>query len=296
MPIALEFDYHKPRDLKDALRLLSSYKGRARVLAGGTDLVLWLKEGIVSPEAVIDLKGVAELSKLEFKDGVLAVGALVTFTELIESQTVRSTFPLLWESAKTVASPGIRNRATLMGNIVSAVPSLDGGPPLLLHEARVVVHGPGGRRTVPMRGWFAGPKKCSLLEDEVATELLVPLPEKKHAGCYVKLGRYAGEDLAQVGVGVMALESRQYRVAFCAVGPVPTRAESIEALLKGKELSDRLIAKAKALIPDEISPITDIRASKEYRSRMAGVMLDRALKTAVSRLEGKGPAYGTSQV
>ncbi|MBI4676486.1 MAG: xanthine dehydrogenase family protein subunit M [Elusimicrobia bacterium] len=296
MPITNEFEYHRPRDLKEALKLLWDYKGKARVLAGGTDLVIWLKEGFASPEAVIDLKGIGELSRLEFKDGVLTVGALVTFTQLIESEVVRARFPLLWESARTVASPGIRNRATLMGNIASAVPSLDGGPALLLHEAKVTVHGKAGRRAVPMRSWFTGPKKCALLEDEIASEIAVPLPERKHAGCYAKLGRYRGEDLAQVGVGAMALEGGQYRVAFCAVGPVPTRAESIEACLKGKGLSDIIIKRAKALIPDEISPIADIRASKEYRSHMAGVMLERALKAAASRLEGKGPAYGTEQI
>lgn len=296
MPITHEFDYHKPADLKEALKLLWAYKGKARVLAGGTDLVIWLKEGIAAPEAVVDLKGVAELSELEFKDGVLTVGALTTFTQLIESEVVRTKFPILWESARTVASPGVRNRATLLGNIVSAVPSLDGGPALLLHEAKVTAHGKAGHRTIPMRAWFAGPKKCALLEDEIATGISIPLPEKRYGGAYLKLGRYRGEDLAQVGVGAMALEGGLYRVAFCAVGPVPTRGESIESLLRGKKLGDTLLKKAKALVRGEIRPITDIRASKEYREHMAGVMLERALLAAVARLEGRGPAYGTEQL
>ncbi|MFA6316647.1 MAG: xanthine dehydrogenase family protein subunit M [Elusimicrobiota bacterium] len=296
MPIPTEFDYHRPKDLKEALKLVWEAKGKAKVLAGGTDLLLWLKEGFVSPEAVIDLKAVGELRKLEFKDGILAVGALTTFTELIESEVVRTKFPILWESARTVASTGVRNRATLMGNIASAVPSLDGGPALLLHEARVTAHGKAGHRAIPMRSWFTGPKRCALLEDEIATEISIPLPEKKHGGCYVKLGRYRGEDLAQVGVAAMALEGSQYRVAFCAVGPVPTRGESIESLLRGKKLSSALLKKAKALVASEIRPITDIRASKEYRQHMACVMLERALTAAVSRLEGKGPAYGTEQI
>ncbi|MBI5624651.1 MAG: xanthine dehydrogenase family protein subunit M [Elusimicrobia bacterium] len=296
MPITTEFDYHRPKDLKEALKLVWEGKGKARLLAGGTDLIVWLKEGVASPEAVVDLKGVPELRKLEFKDHVLTVGALTTFTELIESEVVRSRFPLLWESSRTVASLGVRNRATLMGNIASAVPSLDGAPALLLHEARVTAHGKAGRRTIPMRAWFTGPKKCALLEDEIASEIAIPLPEDKHAGCYVKLGRYRGEDLAQVGVGVMALEGARYRVAFCAVGPVPARAESIEALLKGKKLSDGLLKKAKSLVREEIRPITDIRASKEYREHMAEVMLERGLLAAVSRLEGRGPAYGTEQI
>jgi len=296
MIIAHEFEYFKPSSIDEAIKLLNKYGAKARILSGGTDLVVRIKDGFETPDAVIDIKGLDELKVLDFKDNKLIVGTLTTFNELIDSEVVKEKFPLLWESAKSVASMGIRNRATMVGNICSAVPSLDSGPALLLYEATVVVKGKDGERRIPIEEWFLGPRKTALKEGELVEYIEIPLAQKKHAGCYVKLGRYNGEDLAQVGVGVLVLSGNEYRVAFCAVGPKPTRAKKIESLLNGKELSDSLIEEAKKLVEEEISPITDIRATKEYRMHMAKVMLDRALKAAVERLNGKGPDYGTKLI
>jgi carbon-monoxide dehydrogenase medium subunit len=294
MPIATDFAYHKPKDLPEATALLTRYQGRAQLMAGGTDLIVWLKEGMKKPEAVIDVKGIPELWHLDVKDDSLAIGARVTFTELIESDLVKQHFPVLWEASRTVASCGVRNRATLAGNLCSAIPSLDGAPALLVYEACVHTRGPVEEREIPISEWFTGPKRTALLPDEIVTAIELPLPRKKSAGCYLKLGRYQGEDLAQVGLAVQAEEGNVWKLAFCAVGPVAKRAERIEALLIGKKLSEALIAKAKALVAKEISPITDIRASSDYRLHMAQVMLERGLKAAAARLSGKGPAYGVS--
>ncbi|HAM35677.1 MAG TPA: FAD-binding protein [Elusimicrobia bacterium] len=294
MPITAQFDYHKPKDVPEAAALLSRYKGRAQVLAGGTDLIVWLKTGVKTPEAVIDVKGIPELWHLDAQGDALRVGSRVTFTELIESELVKKHFPVLWEAGRTVASCGVRNRATLAGNICSAIPSLDAAPALLVHEARVRARGSAEERSIPMSEWFIGPKRTALLGDELVTAVELPIPNKKTGGCYVKLGRYQGEDLAQAGLAVLIEPGNSYRLAFCAVGPVPARARRIEALLRGKKLSDPLIAKAQKLVAQEISPISDLRASKEYRLQMAKVMLERGLKTAAARLAGKGPAYGAS--
>jgi len=293
MAIVHEFKYFKPSSIDEAIGLLNEYGSKARILSGGTDLIVRIKDGFETPDAVIDIKGLDDLKILEFKDNKLIIGSLVTFNKIIDDGTVKEKFPLLWESAKVVASMGIRNRATMVGNICSAVPSLDSGPALLLYEATVVVKGKDGERRIPIEEWFLGPRKTALKEGEIVEYIEVPLPDKKHGGCYIKLGRYNGEDLAQVGVGVLALSGNEYRVAFCAVGPKPNRARKIEELLKGKEITDSVIEDAKKLVEEEISPITDIRATKEYRMHMAKVMLDRALKAAVERLNGKGPAYGT---
>jgi CO/xanthine dehydrogenase FAD-binding subunit len=292
MPIAHEFDYYRPKDLSEAVGLLSKHHGRARVLAGGTDLLVWLKEGLQAPEALVDLKGIPGLRTLEIKSGLLHIGALATFTDLLDSAVVRKKFPLLWEAAKVTASTGIRNRATLAGNICSAVPSMDGAPPLLVYEANVVVFGPSGSRGIPISACFIAPKKTVLKEGEIVTRISLPVPAAKNGACYVRLGRYEGEDLAQVCVGILALSGDTYRIAFGAVGPVPKRASKIEELLNGKRLNEELISKAQELIPNEISPITDIRASQEYRLHMSKVMLERGLRAAVARLSGKGPKYG----
>ena len=295
MPITCEFEYFKPRTLSEALKLLSKDKGSC-VLAGGSDLLVWMKEGLRSPKTIVDVKGIGSLDELKIVQGSARIGAGVTFSEIIENETVRKKLPLLWECSRTVASVGIRNRATLAGNICSAVPSLDSAPALLAYEAVVEVRGSRGTRRVPITEWFLGPKKTALKAGELVTAVVIPLPKKKAGSCYVKLGRYQGEDLAQVGVGVLALAGDEYRVAFCAVGPVPSRARRIEALLAGKALDDALLSQAKELVPEEISPITDIRASKEYRLHMAQVMLGRGLKAARARLAGEAPACGENLI
>lgn len=291
MPIIHEFEYFKPVTIPQTLKLLAKYK-KSAILAGGTDLLNLLKEGSEKPEAVIDIKGLVNLRKITFAKGRLQIGALVTFSELMESEIVKRYFPLIVETARTVGSPGIRNRATMAGNICSAVPCLDSGPLLLAYEATVTAVGTAGKREIPVAKWFLGPRKTDLKPDEIVSGLTIPLPQVKHAGCFIKLGRYAGEDLAQASVLTMALAGNRYRIAFGSVAPVPFRASRIEALLNGKEPDARLLADAKDLVAAQISPITDLRATKEYRLHMCRVMLERSLQAAVDRLAGKGPRYG----
>jgi carbon-monoxide dehydrogenase medium subunit len=276
MPIALEFEYLKPKTLAEALPLL---KKGVFPLAGGTDLIVWIKEGARAPKAVLDLKGLRELQGIRLQGKTVFVGAAATFTEIIESPVVRDRLPLLWQCARALASPGIRNRATLAGNLCSAVPSLDSGPALLAYEASVLVQGISGKREIAAESWFTGPKKTALRTGELVLGVKLPLPGR-HGARYEKLGRYRGEDLAQVGVGALALPGGEYRVSFCAVGPVPSRAKSIERALKGRGLSGDSLREALGLVPSEIRPISDLRAGKEYRLRMAKVLLERALKAA----------------
>lgn len=291
MPIINEFAYFKPATIAQTLKLLAKYKQSA-ILAGGTDVLNLLKDGSLQPEAVIDIKGLANLRKITFAKGRLRIGALVTFSEMIESKTVKCHFPLIVETARTVASTGIRNRATMAGNICSAVPCLDSGPLLLAYDAIVTAVGAAGKREIPVAKWFVGPRKTALKPGEMVSEITVPLPEAKHAGCFIKLGRYAGEDLAQASVLTLVLAGNRFRIAFGSVGPVPSRADRIEALLNGKELDARLLAEAKDLVAAQISPITDLRATKEYRLHMCRVMLERALLASVERLAGRGPRCG----
>ena len=290
MPITTEFEYFVPSSVKEASGLLEKYKEKARVLAGGTDLIVQLKEDVSKPAALVDIKRIASLKGIKAKGGFLSIGALVTFTELVESALIKGKFPVLWEAARLVASPGVRNRATMAGNICSAVPSLDSAPALLVYDAVITVDGPKGARKVPFASFITGPRRTVLGKGELVTGILLPMPSK-HGGAYVKLGRYAGEDLAQAGVGVYA-DKAGVRVAFCALAPVPARSPKLEALLSGKKLDSALFAQAEALLAKELSPISDIRSSKEYRLHMAGVMLERGVKAAQSRLLGEGPEYG----
>jgi carbon-monoxide dehydrogenase medium subunit len=296
MALAHAFEYVKPATLKEATHLLARHGARARVLAGGTDLIGLIADDFAHPAVVVDIKGIPGLDGLAYRDGTLTIGALVTFSALRESPVVARAFPVLREMTTWVASAGIRNRATVLGNLCSAVPCLDSAPVLLLFESAVRVTGPRGRRSIPLEEWFVAPRRTALRKGEVATAVTVTRPREKHAACYLKLRRYRGEDLAQVGVAVMALRGHRYRVAFGAVAPTPVRGARIERLLDGQPLSDERVRQAVALVPREIAPITDIRATKEYRLHMAGVMLERGLAAAAARLEGRGPDYGTDLV
>ncbi len=289
--IAKEFEYRRPATLGEATHLLADHPGSVRVLAGGTDLIAWLRDDAVAPDLVVDIKDIPDLREIRLEGQTLHVGSLATFTDLIESDTVHDHAPLLAEMSETVASPGIRNRATMVGNICSAVPSCDAGPVLLAYNTTVHVTGPNGSRSIDIGDWFTGLRETARTDDEIVTHITIEVP--KHGGVYVKLMRYAGEDLAQAAIGIVVYPNLDYRVAFGAVAPTPIRSAAIEAELRGKELDDNLINRVVAMVPDEISPITDMRATAEYRTHITGVMLRRGLVAAVERLEGKGPKYGT---
>lgn len=296
MPITTEFEYVKPKDMDEALHVFSLYREKARALAGGTDLIVHLKENLARPEVVVDIKALEELAGFTLKGDTLHIGALVTFSDLIDSPLIKARCPLLWEAALTVASVGVRNRATVAGNICSAVPSADSAPVLAVYDAEVLTRSLRGVRRIPVGDWFTGPKKTALAPDEIVTAVELKLPAKKHAGCYMKLSRYDGEDLAQGGIAALAFADNTYRVAACALGPVPARCPKTEAVLNGGKLGEKALARAKETILQEVSPISDIRSSKEYRLHMTQVMLGRALEKAVARLFGKGPKYGSENI
>lgn len=289
MVIAHDFEYARPASIDEALGLLA--REGARVLAGGTDVVPWLRDDLVEPELLVDIKAIPRLAAIAGGEGELTLGALVTFTDLIESEVVHRTAPVLAEMAHHVASVGVRNRATVVGNLCSAVPSLDAGPVLLVYEATVRVAGPAGARSVPLAEWFVAPKQTQLGAGELVTAVTLHLPAADHAAAFLKLARYSGEDLAQANLAILMTAAHEYRLAFGAVAPVAFRAGTIEAMLRDQPLDDRVIADARALVAGAISPISDVRASAEYRTHMCGVMLDRGLRAAASRLAGEGPAY-----
>jgi len=290
------FDYFKPSTLVEALDLYEKYGSLAQFLMGGTDLVVNIDNSLVAPDCVIDLKGIPEFRKLEFDDGHLQIGANVTFSELIGSPAVREHFPVLWEASRTIASTGVRNRATLVGNICSAVPSADSAPALLVLQALVVVQNRAGARELPIADFFVGPRRTVLVPGDIVAGIRLPLPSGSFGSNYIKMGRYDGEDLAQTGVATFLDEEGAVRIAFGAVAPKPVRAYEAEEFLKDKVLTESVLEQAVPLAMKSISPISDVRASKEYRLYISGVLLKRSLRASSTRLQGKGPEYGVSLV
>jgi CO/xanthine dehydrogenase FAD-binding subunit len=294
MTIVSDFAYLAPTSLEEALVHLAAGNGQVAVLAGGTDLVPWMRDDRVSPETVVALRRVPGLARLDVDGGALHIGCLTTFSALLASDAVRQHLPLLVEMAGTVASVGIRNQATLVGNICAAVPCCDAGPGLLALGAEVHVASTAGTRAVPIERWFEGPRRTALRSGELVTHVAVPLPAPDHGAAYARLSRTRGEDLAQASVAVVVEPGHRYRVAFGAVAPTPVRATRIEARLAGHALDAGLVDEVVAMVGEEIRPISDVRASAHYRLRMSEVMLRRALAAATARAAGEGPAYGTS--
>jgi CO/xanthine dehydrogenase FAD-binding subunit len=299
MTIALDLDYVAPSSIDAAVAALADDVEGTVVLAGGTDLVPWLLEGAVAPARLVDLKRIPGLGEIDLDGSALRVGCLVTFADLLASPSVHQQLPVLAEMAALVASGGIRNRATLVGNLCSAVPSGDAAPVLLALDADLHVTGPSGARSVPVDAWFAGPRRTTLGATEIVTGVRIPLPPAGSGAAFARLSRYRGEDLAQASVAVLVAPGAQVRVAFGAVAPSPVRARRIEQLLvdrgpgPGGAFAADVVEGAVALVSEEIAPITDLRATDHYRLRMCEVMLRRALAAATARAVGGGPDHHT---
>ncbi|MBM4402848.1 MAG: FAD binding domain-containing protein [Candidatus Cloacimonetes bacterium] len=291
MPVTHDFEYRRPQTLDEMLGLLSDYQDGAVILAGGTDLALELKEDLRRPDLVIDIKGLAEFKRIEVIDGTLQIGALVTFSDLLASELIKSQFYPLWESAASVASVGIRNRATMVGNICSAVPCMDSAPVLMCYDAQIALTSKAGEKIVPIAEWFIAPRKTLRKADELVAGIRIPIIAIEHAGVFVKLGRYKGEDLAQANLAILMSADLEYRICFGSVAPVPVRAVPIEEFLRGKKPEVNVLDQAAAMVETLISPITDVRASREYRMHICKVMLKRGLAVTHERLAGKNAEH-----
>ena len=280
----INFDYRKPASLEEALNLRAEYGFTSHFLMGGTDLTVEMDQGLLSPEMLIDLKGIEAFKIIREESDEIVIGAGVTFSELIKSSLIQHASPSLYEASKLVASVGVRNVATLSGNICHAVPSADGAAPLLIRDAELTVSSNVGSHSVSIHDFFQGPRKTVLSENEMITEIRIKKNKAKFGEHYLKLGRYRGEDLAQVGVAVSVDEKFQYKIAYAAVSPVPVRICGAEEVLQGIRPNQPEIEEAIKIVKRRVSPIDDIRASKEYRLYMCGVMFEKALHAALERM------------
>jgi len=280
------FDYLKPVSLKEACVLRAEHAGVSQLLLGGTDLIVEMDQGLLSPDFLIDLREIGDLRGIRVEKDDIVIGAAVTFTELIKSKTITDQCQALIEASKLVASVGVRNVATLAGNICHAVPSAEGAAPLLVRDAELTAVSTKGERRISIHDFFTGPRKTALKAEEIVTAIHIPRNSLKSGENYQKLGRYRGEDLAQVGVAVAVDEKYRYKIAYAAVGPVPLRITKAEEILQGGPPGEKSLPAAVEAVKKAVSPITDIRASKEYRLYMCGIMLEKAVNTAVQRMKG----------
>ncbi|MCL4302503.1 MAG: xanthine dehydrogenase family protein subunit M [Anaerolineae bacterium] len=280
------FEYFEPSTLADAVALLERYNGQASLLAGGTDLLVEIKEQLKQPDYVINIKKIPDLDCLAYDEVEgLRIGALVTVRRIETSPLVQAKYAGLAQAARDLASIQVRCRATVAGNICRASPSADTLPPLIADGAAVQVFGPQGERAILLEEFFTGPGKTVMARDEVLTEITLPPPPSHTGKVYLKHGRRKAMELATVSVAVTLTLAgevcQEIRIALGAVAPTPLRARQAEAVLRGRVIDDAAISAAAQAAQAESRPISDIRSSAEYRREMVRVLTTRAVQQAV---------------
>lgn len=283
----LSFELERPSTLAEAMKLLEREGAWAK--NGGTDLLVWMKKHAIQPKLVVDLSLIEELHRIHFdpKEG-LTVGACVTLNDLANFKEARELYPALVEAAMSHSDHIMRNKATYVGNLCSSVPSGDMIPPTVVYQGVLHLGSHHGERAVPIMEFIVGPRRNVLKPGEVVTRVTLPVPEGPSAGRYIKLGRRNALDLAQVGVACVVTDGpsgRRYRLSYGAVSPVPVRATKAEALLEGVKFPDgALLERVAEEAKLSVNPITDVRASREYRLSMVGELTKRAIAECLERL------------
>ena len=271
-----EFDYFQPKTIAEASELRARYGKAAVLLNGGTDVVIQLREKLIAPDAVIDIKHIPGLDRITFdKQNGLVIGACATVAALSADENVKRYYPFLAEAAESIGSKQVRNRATCIGNIVNASPLCDTGTPLYALNAVVMLESASGKREVPIAEFITFVRKTVLKDDELVTAIRVPYVEGVK-GVFTKVARRKEVDLSTI-CGTIVKDGNGFRIALGAIAPTPVRLPKTEALLAGKPLTDALIEQAAKLAQTEVSPIDDVRASKAYRLDVTEVIVRNGL-------------------
>jgi CO/xanthine dehydrogenase FAD-binding subunit len=280
------FAYERPAHLDDALALLVDGGSDVRLLAGGTDLIIRIRDGTIRPTTVVDVKGIAELERsVRVEEGWLRIGARTTMTDLLRDDRIRRDFAALAEAAAYVGSAQIRNRATLAGNICNASPAADTAPALLVYGARVLAVGQGGRRTVPLDAFFVRSGVTTLASGELVEAIELPLPSGPRGSVHARRTRRRGHDLASVTMACSIGADGVTWLSYGSVGPRPVLVADETGVLADVAASDDAkLERLDALFAEASPSPTSMRASPEYRLVMLRVLGLRAVATAVERL------------
>ena len=280
------FDYERPDMLADALALMADADGAARPLAGGTDLIIRIRDGSIRPRTVVDVKGIAEFSRdIRIEEGWLRIGARTTMTDLLRDDRIRRDYAALAEAAAYVGSVQIRNRATLAGNICNASPAADTAPALLALEARVVAVGQRGRRVIPLDDFFVRSGVTTLAPGELVEAIEMPVRSGRRGSVHARRTRRRGHDLASVTLAVAIDVEGVTRVSYGSVGPRPVLAIDDTGLLADPAAGDDAVRdRLDELFAAAAPSPTSMRASPEYRLAMLRVMGLRAVQDARKRI------------
>ncbi len=288
-----EFEYHHPTTLSDAVAILCDAPDDARVLAGGTDLIVDLKTGRLQPSTVVNIKSIPGLDEINRVEGGISIGALTKVTAVEASELVAEHSAAVHAAASILASPPVRALATIGGNVGRASPASDLGPALIVSAATASITGAEGVREVAVESLYTGPGTTTLASSDIITSFFLPNPPAGFGSAHVKIGkRGSGTDIAMAGVSASLVIGddglvSDCKIALASLGPIPMRAPQAEDTLIGRSPTEEVLAEVAGTASTEAQPIGDMRASAEYRSTLARVLTHRALREAVADAQGE---------
>jgi len=286
-----DFDYFEPKNTGEAVSLLVRYGEAAKILAGGTDLLVKMQSGVIKPGYLINLRATPDLDYIDCnEEGKLRIGATTTIRSLEKSTELHRKFPTIVQFAKQFSSISIRTMATLGGNLCNASPGADSPAPLIALSATARIIGPDGTRTVPVEDFFTGPGSTVMKPDEILAEVEIPALQADTKWAFLKYWNRSKSDLAIVSVAVLVKIKNgifnEVKIALGAVAPTPIRVPRAEECLKGEKASEKVIEEAAKIAADEIKPISDVRASAEYRKQISYVLTKRAIMSCLNTRVG----------
>ena len=288
-----KFDYQEPENMQSALSLLSSLKANAKIIAGGTDILVNMKKGLVSPKYLVSLANLKDLFVMEQRKKGIVIGSHVIVSELAESGFLWKSFPVIAKAASVLGSPLIRNRATIGGNIVTARPAADLPPAIMAVGAKVELKSKKGKREVNIDEFFLGPGKTVIRPDEILTRIIVNELPPFTGSDYIKLGHRKALEIAIVAVASRITLNKPQgviknaRIILSAVAPQAIHAVSAERILMNEKPTEKLIERAATLAMQDCRPITDLRGGAEYRKEIVKVLVKRTLLNSVKAVNRK---------
>ncbi|MBI4529518.1 MAG: xanthine dehydrogenase family protein subunit M [Deltaproteobacteria bacterium] len=297
----ISFEYLTPKSLKEAQADLNKHGTDAKVIAGGTALVIMMKQRLVRPACLISLRSVRGINEIALKDGGLRLGGLATHREVETSVLVRRRWPLLAETYRHVATVRVRNMATVGGGLAHADPNQDPPPSLMVLGARIKASSVSGTREIPIDEFFTDYYETSLRPEEIITEVFVPNPAANSGAAFLKFLPRSADDYATVSAAAVLTMDRSKktfadaRIALGSVGTTPIRAREAEALLVGQPVKAEALREAAEKAKQLVDPVSDFRGSAAYKKEMAGVFVRRALEKALDNLEEKTRASKSRQ-
>ncbi len=284
------FEYHRPKSVGEAVSLLSAHGDESRVIAGGHSLIPLMKMRLATPAHLIDLHGIAEIKGISESDGVIRIGAMTTQQEIIASELLAEICPILPETARLIADPQVRAWGTIGGNVANGDPGNDMPGLMLCLDASYQAKGPGGARSLSARSYYEAAFFTALAEDEVLTEIRIPVPAAGHGHAYEKMKRKVGDYATAAAAVILQMEGetcRQASIALTNVGQTPLYAEAAAEALAGRRIDDAAITEAASRAAAVAEPVSDLRGPADFRSHVAGVMTRRAIAKALERAQGR---------